>query len=161
MFLPPTSILEPTIYPFANKFYSPAILIKHHVWFLSAANLFISLNGILYGIHQSDFDQSLLFQEIIHYGEADGIGTNPYHPIPFDTLKKEIFNDFLHLLYWRQTIGTTSTRRLGQYQMTQYGLALFPCHCAHHMTICHPSKTTLTQMMANSLLVYRVMDEQV
>jgi hypothetical protein len=41
-----------------------------------------------------------LFQEIIHYGEADGIGTDPHYPIPFDTLKKEIFDDFLYLLYF-------------------------------------------------------------
>jgi hypothetical protein len=96
----PTSILEPIIYPFADKFYPLAILVKHHVWFLPAADLFISLNGILYGVHQSYLDQSLLFQEIIHYGEADGIGTDPHYPIPFDTLKKEIFDDFLHLLYF-------------------------------------------------------------
>jgi hypothetical protein len=100
MFLPPTSILEPIIYPFANEFYPLAILVKHHVWFLPAADLFISLDRILYSVHQSYFDQSPLFQEIIHYGEANGIGTNPYYPIPFDTLKKEIFNDFLHLLYF-------------------------------------------------------------
>jgi hypothetical protein len=100
MFLSPTSILEPIIYPFANKFYPPAILIKHHVWFFPAADLFISLNKILYGIHQSYFNQSPLFQEIIHYGEANGIGTDPHYSIPFDTLKKEIFDDFLHLLYF-------------------------------------------------------------
>jgi hypothetical protein len=100
MFLPPTSILKLIIYFFADKFYPPAILIKHHVWFLPAADLFISLDRILYGVHQSYFDQSPLFQEIIHYREANGIGTIPYHPIPFDTLKKEIFNDFLHLLYF-------------------------------------------------------------
>jgi hypothetical protein len=100
MFLLPTSILEPIIYPFADKFYPLAILVKHHVWFLPAADLFISLDRILCGVHQSYFDQSPLFQEIMHYGEANGIGTNPHHPIPFDTLKKEIFNDFLHLLYF-------------------------------------------------------------
>jgi hypothetical protein len=96
MFLPPTSILKPIIYFFADKFYPLAILIKHHVWFLPAADLFISLNGILYGIHQSYFNQSPLFQEIINYGEANGIGTNPHYPIPFDTLKKEIFDNFLY-----------------------------------------------------------------
>jgi hypothetical protein len=83
MFLSPTSILKPIIYPFADKFYPLAILVKHHVWFLPAANLFISLNRILYGVHQSYFDQSPLFQEIIYYGEANGIGTNSYYPIPF------------------------------------------------------------------------------
>jgi hypothetical protein len=89
MFLPPTSILDPIIYPFADKFYPLAILIKHHVWFLPTADLFISLDGILYGVHQSYFNQSPLFQEIIRYGEADGVGTNSYHPIPFNTLKRK------------------------------------------------------------------------
>jgi hypothetical protein len=28
------------------------------------------------------------------------IGVNPYHPIPFDTLTKEIFNNLLHVLYF-------------------------------------------------------------
>jgi hypothetical protein len=113
MFLLPTSILEPIIYPFANKFYPLAILVKHHVWFLPAADLFISLNGILYGIHRSYFDQSPLFQEIIHYGEADGIGTDPHYPIPFDTLKKEVFDDFLYLLYF--SVGMTGTTFTGEF----------------------------------------------
>jgi hypothetical protein len=100
MFLSPTLILNPIICPFTDKFYPPAILIKHHTWFLPMADLSISLDGILYGVHQSYFDQSPLFQGIIQYGEKDKIGTNPCCPIPFDTLKKEIFNDFLHLLYF-------------------------------------------------------------
>jgi hypothetical protein len=53
-----------------------------------------------YGVHQLCFDQSPLFQEIIRYGETDKIGVTPLHPISFNTLKKEIFNDFLHLLYF-------------------------------------------------------------
>jgi hypothetical protein len=55
---------------------------------------------VLYGVHQSLFNQSPLFQEIIHYGESNEIGTNPYHPIPFDTPTKEIFDNFLYLLYF-------------------------------------------------------------
>jgi hypothetical protein len=39
------------IYSFANKFYPPAIFVKHNMWFLPAADLFISLNGVLYGVH--------------------------------------------------------------------------------------------------------------
>jgi hypothetical protein len=100
MFLPPTSILKPVIHLFANKFYPPPTLVKHHIWFLPVTDLFISLNGVLYGVHQSYFKQSPLFQEILQYGEDEEIGTNPNYPIPFDTLKKEIFNDFLHLLYF-------------------------------------------------------------
>jgi hypothetical protein len=100
MFLPPTSILDPIIYPFADKFYLPPILVKHHIWFLPIANLFISLNGVLYGIHQSYYEQSPLFQEVLQYGRDEEIGTSPCFPIPFDTLKKEIFDNFLHLLYF-------------------------------------------------------------
>jgi hypothetical protein len=97
MFLPPTSILEPVIYPFADKFYPLAILVKHHVWFLPATDLFISLNEILYGIHQSYFDQSPLLQEVIHYGRADGIGTDPYYPF-FLTLsrRKSLMTSFIY-----------------------------------------------------------------
>jgi hypothetical protein len=28
------------------------------------------------------------------------IGVNPYHPIPFDTLIKEVFNNLLYILYF-------------------------------------------------------------
>jgi hypothetical protein len=100
MFLPPTSILNPIIYPFTDKFYPPPILVKHHIWFLPIANLFISLNGVLYGVHQSYFEQSPLFQEVLQYERDEEIGTNPCFPIPFDTLKKEILNNSLHLLYF-------------------------------------------------------------
>jgi hypothetical protein len=100
MFLPPTSRFNPIIYPSSDKPYPPAILVKHHTWFLQDANLFISCNHILYGVHQSHFDQSPLFQEIIQYRRTNKIGVNPYHPIPFDALVKEIFNNFLHLLYF-------------------------------------------------------------
>jgi hypothetical protein len=100
MFLPPTLIFDPTIYPFTSKPYPPPILVKHHTWFLFDANLFISLDGVLYGIHQFYFNQSPLFQEIIHYGEANKISINPLHPIPFDTLKKDILDNFLYILYF-------------------------------------------------------------
>jgi hypothetical protein len=100
MFLPPTSRFNPVIYPSSDKPYPPAILIKHHTRFLQDANLFISCDHILYGVHQSHFNQSPLFREIVHYGRPNKIGVNPYHPIPFDTLIKEVFNNYLHLLYF-------------------------------------------------------------
>jgi hypothetical protein len=79
MFLTPTSIFDPTIYPFANKPYPPAILVKHHTWFFSDANLFISLDGVLYGVHQFYFNQLPLFQEIIHYGKTNEISVISLH----------------------------------------------------------------------------------
>jgi hypothetical protein len=95
MFLPSTSCFNPITYPLTDKPYPPTILVKHHTWFLHEADLFICCNHILYGVHQSHFDQSPLFQEIIE------IGVNPHHPIPFDTLTKEVFNNLLHVLYFR------------------------------------------------------------
>jgi hypothetical protein len=100
MFLPLTSIFDPIIYSFADKPYPPAILVKHHTWFFPDANLFISLDGVLYGVHQFYFDQSLLFQGIIHYREANKIGVTPLHPISFDTLKRDILDNFLQILYF-------------------------------------------------------------
>jgi hypothetical protein len=100
MFLPSTSRFNPTIYPSTDKPYPPAILVKHHTWFLQDTNLFISCNHILYGVHQFYFDQSPLFREIIQYRRTNKIGINPYHPIPFDTLIKEVFNNLLHILYF-------------------------------------------------------------
>jgi hypothetical protein len=61
MFLPPTSCFNPITYPSSNKPYPPAILVKHHTWFLQDVNLFISCDHILYGVHQSHFNQSPLF----------------------------------------------------------------------------------------------------
>jgi hypothetical protein len=100
MLLPPTSFFDHTIYPFAKKSYPAAILVKHHMWFFSNADLFISLDGVLYGVHQFYFDQSPLSQEIIYYGEANKIGVIPLHPISFNTLKKRILDNFLHILYF-------------------------------------------------------------
>jgi hypothetical protein len=98
MFLPLTSHFNPIIYPSTDKPFPPAILVKHHTWFLQDADLFISCDHILYGVHQSHSDQSPLFREIIQYGRMNKIGINPYHPIPFDTLIKEVFNNLLHIL---------------------------------------------------------------
>jgi hypothetical protein len=164
MFLPPTSILEPIIYPFADKFYPPAILVKHHVWFLPVADLFISLNGILYGVHHSYFDQSPLFQEVLHYGRIDGIGTDPYYPIPFDTLKKEIYDDFLHLLYF----GVERLEQLSRERWINIKRLSMDWHFPHVTALIIRqfviSRRRLLppnlRIMANSLLVYRVIDEQ-
>jgi hypothetical protein len=95
MFLPPTSCFNPIIYPSTDKPYPPTILVKHPTWFLHDADLFICCDHILYGVHQSHFDQSPLFREIILYGRTNKIGINSYHPIPFDTLIKEVFNNLL------------------------------------------------------------------
>jgi ABC-type long-subunit fatty acid transport system fused permease/ATPase subunit len=164
MFLPPTSILKPIIYPFADKFYPPAILVKHHTWLLPAADLFISLNGVLYSVHQSYSDQSSLFQEILQYGENEEIGTNPSYPILFNTLKKEISNDFLHLLYF-------GTERLEYLQREDWininCLSMdwhFPQLMAHiiQQFVIYQRRLLPPNLwfVANTSLVYHIIDEQ-
>ena len=60
---------------------------------------FISLRGVLYGLHWRYFQNSPLFQEIIAHGKKQLVGLLPRHPIPFDILKNNLFDYFLVLLY--------------------------------------------------------------
>jgi hypothetical protein len=163
MFLPPTSRFNPIIYPSSDKPYPPAILIKHQ-WFLQEANLFISCDHILYGVHQSHFDQSPLFREIIQYGRTNEIGVNPYHPISFDALVKEVFNNFLHLLYFK----TEHLEHLTPEDWLNTKCLSTDWHFPR--VIATIIRTLITfqrrlipsplQMMANSLPVYQIFDEQ-
>ena len=98
-FIPPTSILEPAITPTFEQYYLPPILTKNPAWYSLDANFFISLRGVLYGLHWRYFQNSPLFQEIIANGEKQLVGLLPRHPIPFDTLKNDLFDHFLVLLY--------------------------------------------------------------
>ena len=98
-FLQPTSGLEPVITLSFEKFYPPPILTKHLIWYYPDANFFITLCGILYGLHWWYFDTSILFQEIVTQGELHLVGLIPNHPIPFDNLKHNLFHNFLILLY--------------------------------------------------------------
>jgi hypothetical protein len=103
-FLPQPSVIESSIIPFYDNFYPPPILTKHHTWYLYDADLFINIRGILYGIHQQQLEESILFREVLQHGKNHQIGTILIHPIPFNILKKEIFNHFFVLLY----CGTTT-----------------------------------------------------
>jgi hypothetical protein len=98
-FLPQHSIIKYSITAFFDNFYSPPILTKHHTWYLHDADLFISIHGTLYSIHQRQLEESILFREVLQYEQNHLIGTIPIHPIPFNDLKKEIFDQFLVLLY--------------------------------------------------------------
>ena len=98
-FTSPTSILEPAIAPTFEQFYPPPILTKHPVWYSLNADFFIALRGALYGLHRQYLQNSILFQEIIAYGGKNLIGLLPQHPIPFNTLRSNLFDHFLILLY--------------------------------------------------------------
>jgi hypothetical protein len=106
--IPPPSVIESSITPFFNNFYPPPILMKHHTWYLHDADLFISICGILYGIHQQQLEELILFREVLQHEQNHQIRTIPIHPIPFDILKKEIF---LVLLYCGTTTLNYLTRK--------------------------------------------------
>jgi hypothetical protein len=109
-FLLQRSIIKSSITPFFDNFYPPPILTKHHAWYLHDADLFISIHGTLYGIHRRQLEESILFREVLRYGQNHLIGTILIHPIPFDDLKKEIFDHFLVLLYCGMTTLNHLTR---------------------------------------------------
>ena len=98
-FIPPTSILEPTITLTFEQYYSPPILTKHPIWYSLNANFFISIRGVLYGLHWWYSQNSPLFQEIIAHGKKQLVRLLPRHPIPFDILKNDLFDHFIVLLY--------------------------------------------------------------
>ena len=98
-FISPTSILELAITPTFKQYYPPPILTKHPIWYSLNANFFISLRGVLYGLHWRYFQNSPLFQEIIAHGEKHLVGLLPQHPIPFDIIKNNLFDHFIILLY--------------------------------------------------------------
>ena len=98
-FVSSTSILELVITPTFEQYYSPPILTKHPIWYSLDANFFISLQEILYGLHWQHFQNSPFFQEIVTHREKQLIRLLPWHPIPFDTFKNDLFDHFLVLLY--------------------------------------------------------------
>ena len=97
-FIPSTSILE-LVTPTFEQYYPPPILTKHPVWYSLDADFFISLWGILYGLHWQHFQNSPFFQEIVAHREKQLIRLLPWHPIPFNTLKDGLFDYFLIFLY--------------------------------------------------------------
>jgi hypothetical protein len=105
-----------------------------------------------------------LFQEIVLYGRTNEIGINPYHPIPFDTLTKEVFNNLLHILYF----GTEHLEHLTPEDWLNIKRLLTNWHFPRvTATIVWTLITFQRRLisppfwnMANSLPVYRIFDEQ-
>ena len=56
-----TPILWPQFTLISSTHYPPPVLVKHPIWYLNHANLFISVQGTLYGVHQAYFDDSSYF----------------------------------------------------------------------------------------------------
>ena len=60
-----TPILQPQFASISSTHYPFPVLVKHPVWYLNHTNLFISIWGTLYGVHQAYFDDSSYFRAIM------------------------------------------------------------------------------------------------
>ena len=102
--------IRPTRRTISHIPYPPPILTKHHTWYSNDADLFISLRGILFGLHRAYFTQSLYFQTIMDVVDSERPvprGSQILFPIPFDDLDQLSFTRFLSFLYQtRQFQGT-------------------------------------------------------
>ena len=82
--------------------YPPLILTKHHTWYSIDANLFISIHGILFGLHHTYFSQSCYFQSIMDITEHEWPvpeGSQALYPIPFNDLNQLSSTHFLLFFY--------------------------------------------------------------
>ena len=82
--------------------YPPLILTKHHTWYSNDAEFFISIHGILFGLHCTYFSQSRYFQSIMDVAEPEQPvpkGSQTLYPIPFDDLNQLSFTCFLLFFY--------------------------------------------------------------
>ena len=69
--------------------YHPPILTKHYTWYFNDADFFISIHGILFGLHHAYFSQSHYFQSIMDVAEPEWPvprGSQALYPIPFNDL---------------------------------------------------------------------------
>src|ERR1700678_1417157 len=94
--------LYPLLYP-------PLTLINHPSWFLDNANIFLSHNEILFGLHQDMF-LSFYFSTIlqtIQPGRTAAQGTIPTFPIFCNDISQTTLLSFILLRYYPRTFTTT------------------------------------------------------
>jgi hypothetical protein len=89
--------------------YPSPTLVKHPIWFLNNADLFLSHNEILFGLHQDMF-QSPHFSTIlqtIEPGQTIAQGTTSTFPIPSNHISQTTLLAFILLRYYPRTFTTT------------------------------------------------------
>jgi hypothetical protein len=92
------------------------------------------------------------------------IGTNPYHPIPFNTLTKEVFHNFLYLLYFRTDhldhLAPEDWLNVKQLSTNWYFPRITANIIRKLVTIQRRLVPPSLRMMENLLLLYWVFDKQ-
>jgi hypothetical protein len=91
--------------------YPPPTFVKHPIFWNDDADLFLSIRGLVFGVHRHLFRQSLSYHDIFEKAEEDYFiprGEALFHPLPFDNLPEETLIDFLYLLYDEESFDTTT-----------------------------------------------------
>ena len=97
-----TPILQPQFASISFTHYPPPVLVKHPIWYLNHANLFISIQGTLYGVHWAYFNNSSYFHAIMDILDPIFIipwGYQPQWPIPFNNLDEMLLHQLISYLY--------------------------------------------------------------
>jgi hypothetical protein len=89
--------------------YPPLTFIRHPSWFLDNADLFLSHNENLFGLHQDMFRSSYFstILQTIEPGQMVARGTIPTFPIPCDDISQTTLLTFFLLRYHPRSFTTT------------------------------------------------------
>ena len=89
--------------------YQPLTLVKHPSWFLDNADLFLSHNGILFGLHQDMFLSSHFstILQMVKPGQTAAQGTIPTFPISCNDISQTTLLSFILLRYYPRSFTTT------------------------------------------------------
>ena len=100
----PTFVQRPDPLP-----HLPLTLVKHPSWFLNNADLFLSHNEILFGLHQDMFLSSYFstILQMIKPGQTAAQGTIPTFPISCNDILQTTLLSFILLWYHPRTFTTT------------------------------------------------------
>jgi hypothetical protein len=89
--------------------YPPLTLVKHPLWFLNNADLFLSHNEILFRLHQDMFQLPYFstILQMIEPGQMAAQGTVPTLPISCNDISQTTLLTFILLQYYPRMFSTT------------------------------------------------------
>ena len=89
-----------------DRYYPPCT--PHAVWWLENANIFLSVQGIVYGLRRIHFIQSPFFQQLLSITKLNILfGTMSSLPIPFDNIQPSTFGEMIYLLHLSEIFKMT------------------------------------------------------
>ena len=125
-----TPILQPQSASISSTHYPPPVLVKHPIWYLDHADLFISVQGTLYGVHWAYFDDSSYFHAIMDILDPLFIipqGYQPQQPIPFNNLDEMSLHWLISYLY--KPMKFPNNRPAWKFEMDKCRMVHASNHC--------------------------------